>query len=329
MFQFTAVFNRLLVLAFSIFSLIFSPLQQALAASPKAITKIAIANYGPHASLEETIKGVKQGLASLGYIENNNIKYDILHINFDRTLLPQMLAKIKSSKPDVIVTLSTPVSQAAKHTFKDIPLVFVDVTEPVSTGLINQTNLTGVSEKQDIAGVVAFAQQVLPTVKKIGLLYSTGDDNDLALLTMFKQVAAQKKVELVALSVDQPRDILIRMQAFKSKKVDFIYVGTSGPIQPSLPMIVSIANQASIPVFNADCDAVKHHQAFACYAVSYLALGKQAAIVVDKIIKGQSPKDIPIYYPNAKDHEAYVSAKMAQKLGITLPQNKPNLQVVP
>lgn len=329
MFQFIAVFSRLLVLSLSIFSFMFTASVRAQASAPKPIIKVAIANYGPHASLDDTIKGIKQGLTALGYSENKNIKYDISHINFDKTLLPQMLAKIKSGKPDVVVSLSTPVSQAAKHYFKDIPVVFVDVTEPVSAGLINQPNLTGVSEKQDLAGVIDFAKQVLPSVKKIGLLYSTGDDNDKALLDLFKRIAVNQNIELVALSVDQPRDILVRMQAFKSKKVDFIYVGTSGPIQPSLPMIVSTANQMSIPVFNADCDAVKHHQAFACYAVSYVALGKQAAGVIDKIVKGESPKNIPIYYPRAQDHEAFVSEKMAQKLHITIPKNKPNLQVVP
>lgn len=297
--------------------------------SAMAIPKIAIANYGPHASLEETIQGIKQGLTALGYTEHSKVKYEILHINFDRTLLPQMLAKIKSSKPDVVVSLSTPVSQAAKHYFKNIPVVFVDVTDPVSAGLMNQPNLTGVSEKQDIAGVVELAKRLLPFVHKIGLLYSTGDDNDQALLTFFKQVAVQKKVELVALPIDQPRDILVRMQAFKTKKVDFIYVGTSGPIQPSLPIIASIANQQAIPVFNADCDAVKHHQAFACYAVSYSSLGKQAAKMVDAILKGKSPKDIPIYYPTAHDHQAFVSAKIGQKLKITLPKTSSTLQVVP
>ncbi len=295
----------------------------------QAITKIAIANYGPHASLEETIQGIQQGLASLGYRENKNIQYEILHINFDRSLLPQMLAKIKASKPDLVVSLSTPVSQAAKHYFKDIPLVFVDVTDPVSAGLINQANLTGVSEKQDIAGVVDFAKHILPSVHKIGLLYSTGDDNDKALLTLFKKVALLKNVELVALPIDQSRDIPVRMQAFKAKKIDFIYVGASGPIQPSLPAIVATANRLSVPVFNAHCDAVKHHQAFACYAVSYLALGQRAAIMIDKIIKGQSPKALAIYYPTVQDHEAYVSAKMAQKLQITLPKNGANLQIVP
>jgi putative ABC transport system substrate-binding protein len=295
------------------------------------MTKIAIANYGPHASLDDTIKGIKQGLSALGYIENQNVKYDILHINFDRTLLPQTLTKLKSGKPDIVVSLSTPVSQAAKHYFKEIPLVFTDVTDPVSAGLTNQANVTGVSEKQDLSGVVTLAKGVLPTVKKVGLLYSTGDDNDQALLNSFKKIALAQKIELVALPIDQPRDIPVRMQAFRTKKVDFIYVGTSGPIQPSLPIIASIANQLSIPVFNADCDAVKHHQAFACYGVSYIALGKKTAIVIDKIANGQSPKNIPIYYPAIQDHEAFISAKMASKLHIPLPKIHPNqnIKVVP
>ena len=86
------------------------------------IPLIAIANYGPHSSLQETIDGLKAKLTQLGYIENKTIRYEITDVNFETSLIIQMLTKLKSSKPRIMVAISTPVAQAAKNTIKDIPL---------------------------------------------------------------------------------------------------------------------------------------------------------------------------------------------------------------
>ena len=80
------------------------------------IPLIAIANYGPHSSLQETIDGLKAKLTQLGYIENKTIRYEITDVNFETSLIIQMLTKLKSSKPRIMVAISTPVAQAAKNT---------------------------------------------------------------------------------------------------------------------------------------------------------------------------------------------------------------------
>ena len=75
---------------------------------------VAVANYGPHASLEAALAGLKQGLKGQGYIEGETVRFEILDVGFDHALIPQMINRLKAMKPDVMVTMTTPGSQVAK-----------------------------------------------------------------------------------------------------------------------------------------------------------------------------------------------------------------------
>ena len=143
---------------------------------------VAIANYGPHASLKELIGGVKEQL-------QNEVKFKEADVNFEQTLIIQMLYKLKANKPKVMVTMGTPITQAAKNLIKDIPIVFAAVTDPVDAGLITErnkphTNLTGVSDSQDLKIFMAFVKTLMPDAQSIGLLYATSETNDTTLVKM-------------------------------------------------------------------------------------------------------------------------------------------------
>jgi putative ABC transport system substrate-binding protein len=122
----------------------------------------------------------------------------------------------------------------------------------------------------------------------------------------------------MAVPVDQSRDIPMRMQDFKGK-IDFIYVGTSGPIQPALPIIASEAQKISIPVFNAEDQAVRDGLALASFGVNYESVGKNAGKLTAKVLKGENISDIAPVFPDHKDHKCFVNKKLAEKFGIKIP----------
>lgn len=215
---------------------------------------IAIANYGPHASLESAIKGFKGQMMIEGFKEGETINYVIADVGFDQALIPQMIASLKVSKPKLMVVMSTPVAQFAKGTICDLPLVYSVITDPVDAGLIKEQNqadknMTGSSDMQDLESFIRFAKSILPQAKRIGLLYATSDSNDTALLKMMQEAAANQSVSVVAIPIEQARDVPARMQGF-NHKVDLIYVGTSGPVQPTLPAIAAAALKMRIPVLD-------------------------------------------------------------------------------
>ncbi len=296
----------------------------------KEIPLIAIANYGPHSSLQETIDGIKSELTKLGYIENKNIRYEISDVNFETSLIIQMLRKLKASKPKLLVAISTPIAQAAKNMIKDIPVVYADVTDPVEAGLYNPgeiTNITGASDKQDLTLMLKFAQELLPAAKKVGILYSTGEANDLSLLNMLKEDAKAFDLEVVAVPIEHTRDVISRMRAFKNN-VDFIYTGSSGGIQASLPAIVKTAEAMKIPLFNFNDKEVISHNTLASFGVTHTQVGANAAEIIHRIFSGVKPAEIKPIYPSIDDHAGFISAIRAKEIGLDIPERLTNITIV-
>jgi putative ABC transport system substrate-binding protein len=286
---------------------------------------VAIANYGPHASLEASLRGAKAELADHGFIEGKTIRYEIADVGFDPALISQMITKLKASKPKVMIVKTTPVAQLAKGKIHDIPLVFCDITDTIAAGLQKDRthscgNMPGSSDQGDLDTFLNFVQTILPNAKTVGLLYSTSESNDAALVQMMKKAAAKVGLSVVAVPVDQSCDIPVRMQEFRGK-ADFIYVGTSGPVQPALPVIAAEAQKMDIPVFNAEDQAVRDGLALASFGVNYESVGRNAGKLVAKLLKGASVNDLPPIFPKTEDHKCFVNKKLAKKFEIQIPKN--------
>jgi putative ABC transport system substrate-binding protein len=293
---------------------------------------IAIANLGPHSSLDASIQGIKNELTKNGFIEQENVQYEIVDVGFDASLIPQMITNIKSHHPRVLVTITTPVAQYAKGTIKDIPLVYSVITDPVAAGLVKEShrsegNMTGSSDKQDLNLLLDFTKRVLDHPSRVGILYSTAEGNDLALVHMLKRAALTSHMQVVAVPIDQTRDIPMAMQQF-NQKVDFIYVGGSGTTQPALPVIASNSSKMGIPIFNVNEAAVKENMVLASFGVNYHQVGVNAGKLIVGILQGKSIASLPPQYPSTKDYQGFVSQKNAAKLGLHLPVNLPNTIVV-
>ncbi len=286
---------------------------------------IAIANYGPHASLDAAIAGFKEQMRAEGFTENQNIHYAMADVGFDPSLIQQMLISLKAQNPRAILVMTTPVAQAAKGKIHDVPLIYTVITDPIEAGLIKERdkadiNITGSSDMQDLKAFLKFAKSILPKATKVGLLYATSESNDMALVHMMRACAAELDMSVVAIPVEQARDVQIRMQEFKNK-VDFIYVGTSGPIQPTLPVISAEARKMHIPVFNVEAEAVKDGLALASFGVDYRTVGRNAAKLTADVLRGQKISHLTPLYPKPEDHHGVINKKLAIELGVSIPSD--------
>jgi putative tryptophan/tyrosine transport system substrate-binding protein len=289
----------------------------------KKLPVIAIANYGPHASLDAAITGFQEQMRVEGYFENENIQYEIADVGFDPSLIPQMLLGLKAKKPKLILVMTTPVAQLAKSKIKDVPLIFTAITDPIKAGLLKEAgrpdvNMTGSSDMQDLNAFLKFAKTILPTAKRIGILYSSSESNDAALVDMMTQSASALEMTVLAIPIDHPRDIPVKILNFKSK-VDFIYVGTSGPIQPALPVIAAEAQKMNIPVFNVEAQAVQDGLALASFGVEYKAVGRNAAKLAAAFLNGEKIENLTPIYPTIFDHHGLINKKIATDLSLNIP----------
>ncbi|MDR1362080.1 MAG: ABC transporter substrate-binding protein [Holosporaceae bacterium] len=290
----------------------------------QTIPLVAIINYGQIPPLLATVDGIKKELSDAGFAENKNIRYEVADIAFDHSLIPQAVTSLRSHGPKVMVVISTPIAQFAKGKIRDIPLVYAAITDPVDARLVNSPdasvdNITGSSDMQNLSALLSLVQSMLPQAKTIGMLYATSDCNDAALLNMMRREAKAAGMSLIAIPVDQMRDIPVRIQELRGK-ADLIYVGASG-LQSALAVISGEAAKMDIPVFNMEEQSVREGQALACFGVNYDSVGRNAGKLVAKLLTGSAPGDLAPLFPGIEDHRCFINGKLAKKFAIKIPEN--------
>lgn len=289
--------------------------------------KIAVANFGDHPQLNAVVDGFKEELAAQGYKDGTDVVFTVDHVNFDATLVPQMLTKIEAEKPSLILTVTTPVSQMAKNALAKtgIPLVFSAVTDPVAAGLTpswdaGDANMTGASDMQDIDATLTFARKLLPNAKNLGIPYNPGEANDVALVNIMKEKAPAQGFAVVEVGVDNVNDIPQRVSSLAGK-ADVIYVPGSNLIQPAIASVASAALAAKIPIVNTDEGPVKQGVVPASFAMSYAKVGHNAGKIAARILKGEKPAAIAPSKPTYEDHAATISKKASAAIGMAIPDS--------
>lgn len=309
--------RRLLLAASALFALSAPALAQP--------TMVAIVNFGDHPALRETVDGFKTRMTALGRIEGKDITYDYQHVNFDRTLIPQMLQRAQSKNPALVFSMTTGVTQATVRGISDksIPIVFASVVDPVVAKIVpswsgGSPTYAGASLLPDFDLALAFVKQVLPGVKRVGTLFNPGEDNDTTNVELMTKAAKAAGLELVTVPVDNAADIPVRLQSLVGK-VDVVYQIQSNIIQTSMPVVAQVSQRVKLPVINSVYDPALKDQLAGFYAASYRRNGEQAAVIADRILKGAKPADIAVYVPKGDDFMSLVSPKGLIAVGRSVP----------
>lgn len=291
-------------------------------AEPKLV---AITSFGEHPALQETVNGLKESMVQRGYKEGTDISFTFTHVNWERNVIPQMLAKVAASKPAVIVTITTPVTQAAVRAVTDqsIPIVFAAIQDPVAAGIIPAwgrptDRVTGASNLADMDGTLRFIKKLLPNLKRLGVPYNPGDDADNALRERLVALAPKHGIELVLVGVDNINDLPQRIQSFEGR-TDAIFVIPSNLFQPATSQIAAIAHRINVAAFNGLSAPVLKHEMLGTYSVDFYRIGVTAAGLVEKVLKGTKVSDIPPTVPSAEDHKIVISGKEMERFKLTLP----------
>ncbi len=286
---------------------------------------VALANLGPHPALNAVVGGFKKGMADGGYAEGGDVAYEYQDASFDAAVVAQMIATLEASGPDLFLTVTTPISQAALRVVQDksIPIVFAPVTDPVDAGLVpswagGSDRFTGASNLQSMETVFAFARDLLGDADTVGILFNPGDANDVVNVRYAERAAAEMGIELVTVSVEATADIPVRVDALKD--TDVIYLIPSSMLQPALPAVAAAARRNGVPVINASPVGVEDGQILASMSVSWFEVGRQAGLRAARILDGEPVSAVDVYRPSPEDHSATVSAKYMEEFGMTLPE---------
>ena len=259
------------------------------------IKHVAITAIVEHPSLDQIRDGVKDELIDSGYKLNENLTVQYKSAQGSSATAAQIARQFVSTKPDAIVAIATPSAQAIAASTKQIPIIFAGITDPVAAKLIKNwqptgTNITGVSDYQEIIPQIDFMKKIVPNVKSVGYIYSPSEINSTVVLKNLQIHLSKQNISLVAIPAQRTADISTAANTLKGK-VDLIYTTTDNNVVSAYESLVKFANENKIPLLASFPDAIERG-AVAAYGMSYYDVGRQSGKLVVRILKGEKPGSI-------------------------------------
>ena len=286
------------------------------------VYRIGYLGVASHAGYAREIEALLRGLRQLGYEEGKNIAlyYQFAEGDYDR--LPALASELVTVKVDVIVTHSTPGARAAKQATSTIPIVVTAAADLVSSGLVPSIarpggNLTGLTFffAEICAKRVELIKEAVPGVTRLGVLVNPYNPSGAIALTAMERVAGSLRMELLPMNVRAPEDFVGAFTMLVSRGAQALTFIEDGVLNSNARYIAQLAMQNRLPMIGES--SVPEAGALMAYAVDRYDLWFRAAFLVDKILKGAQPADLPI--DQAAKFDLVINLKTARAFGLEMP----------
>lgn len=266
-----------------------------------------------------------------GWSVGKNLQVEVRITAGDYLRAPDLARELVAQRADLIVTLTTGNAVAARQVTSSIPIVMLGSGYPVEAGLAKSLarpggNVTGVSV---YAGTemwgkyVSLARELVPSLRELGVLFDyVASDKELdPLLTELRDAARALNVTLRFRRNQVDRDLSVSLSEIKKTSIGAMLV-TGGPVhsQPAnVARINDFALRRRLPMINDLATNVFLGGGLLAYSFTPQELAERCASMIDRILRGANPADVPIEYPTR--FELTVNIKTARALRLTLPQS--------
>jgi putative tryptophan/tyrosine transport system substrate-binding protein len=273
--------------------------------------------------------GFKAKMAELGYVEGQNIVYDIRIGNFDQAATQQALQQLVAEKVDMIVPFPTETTLAAKAATAgtNIPVVFsiagIEGTDLVKSVRDPGGNITGVRYPGPdlVVKRFEFLLELAPRIKRLYVPYDPTYPNGPPTLNALRPAAASRGVTLVeapVTSVEQLEAALRARAAAPDIGVDAVQILPEALTQSPAGWgaIAKFAKEHKLPLVGSILPSADIGGVFS-YCINFVEVGELAAPTADKVLKGTPAGTIPLVTPEA---HLRVNYRVAQELGLVVPE---------
>ena len=295
------------------------------AQQPTIVPRIGVLVGSSASFTAPSVEAFRQGLRELGYAEGQNITIEYRYAEGRAERLHDLAAELVRLKVDVIVTLGTPATQAAKHASTTIPIVIAIVADPVGTGLVSSLarpggNITGsaILFPELIAKRVELLKEAIPGLTRVAVLANTANPGTALALKEIEGSGQPLGVELQPVAVRGPIEFDIAFVAITKKRAGALLVLEDGMIHTHARRIADLAAKRRLPTIFGPGELAATGGLMA-YGPGLPDSFRRAASYVDKILKGAKPADLPVEQPTK--FELVINLKTAKALGLTIPQS--------
>jgi putative ABC transport system substrate-binding protein len=267
-----------------------------------------------------------QALADLGWTDGRNVRMDLrwgasgADIDRIRTLAQELVGL----QPDIIVTGSTPATIALQRLTQTIPIVMVNVFDPVASGIVARLdrpsgNITGfaVFEPSVVGKRLELLAEIAPGLRRAALMFNPDTAIASVYMPAFESAARSLKVEPIMRPVHSDAEIETAMIALgRESRGGLVVIGDTFTFAHRAP-IISAAARNNVPAVYAASEFARDGGLLS-YATDLVDNFRRAASYADRILRGAKPGDLPVQFPTKFD--LVINLKTAKALGLTIPE---------
>jgi putative tryptophan/tyrosine transport system substrate-binding protein len=262
-------------------------------------------------------------LRELGYVEGQNIIIERRYAEGRAEKFQEFAAEMVRLKADLIITITTPAALAAKNATTTIPIVIPTAIDPVGTGLIASLarpggNITGgaVLTGEMAAKRLELLKEVVPSLSRTAVLWNSANPANALAWRETQGAARALGVTLQSHEVQGPKDFEVAFARMAEERPDALFVLDDALTIQYRKEIADFALQKRLPSVFAAKDRVEAGGLMS-YGPRYSEMMRHAASLVDKILRGAQPANLPMEQPTT--FELVINLKTAKAIGLTVP----------
>jgi putative tryptophan/tyrosine transport system substrate-binding protein len=294
----------------------------ALAEQPPKVATIGFLGPASPDVASPWVAAFVRRLNELGWFEGRNLAIEYRWANGRYDQLARLADELSSLPVDVLVTWSDPAASAAQKSTSTIPIVFAASADPVESGLVRSFsrpsgNTTGLSSSNiEIASKrVELLREIIPQARKLAILVNVFSSTSAVEINQVEEAAHRLSIDVTALKIKQAEDIGPAFESLKGAAEALFVVG--GPLTfTHRAQINTLAQQARLPTMYAIREFVAAGGLMS-YGPSFSDLFRRSAELVDKLLRGTTPSDIPVEDPTKFD--LVINLTTAKAIGVSIP----------
>jgi putative tryptophan/tyrosine transport system substrate-binding protein len=288
------------------------------------VYRVGVLASSTESNFEPSVRIFRRALTAAGWVEGRNLTLDVRYPGEQYARLQELADELAKLKVDVLATLGTPATLAARRATTTIPIVMESLSDVVSAGLVPNLarpggNLTGVSGfAPELSGKrLEMIREILPQADRIAVFANRANPVTVSILSATELAAQQMRMKLHVIDVRQLAQLGTAFETVRRERADALVLVADPLLFSARPQIIQLAARHRMPT-------VYETRLFpdAGGLLSYGPLAQERfermAVYVDRVLRGAQPGDLPIEQPTK--FELVINLKTAKALGLTIPQ---------
>jgi putative ABC transport system substrate-binding protein len=307
------------------------------AQAPAKVARVGWMSRGGPAAKDANMDAFRLGMRELGYVEGQSFVIEPRYADGKNDLMPEQAAELERSGVDVIIAGPFEALNAARQSTSRVPIIMTPSVDPAATGVVKnlarpEGNITGITEMMPelTPRRLQLLKQIVPSLSRVAILWWPGTLTEDTFTRMVKETQATA------------RAIGVEVQVVEAAKVDDFDAAFLGMAKQRVDGLIVLINPMYFVQRQQIIERAAKHKLPAIYEwkpfvqsgglISYGAdvpdIYRRTAGLVDKIVKGTKPAELPIEGPQLFDMA--VNLKTAKALGLTIPESivKQAVQVI-